>query len=146
MCSSSTLVDKIRRKFLILLCKMSVFNVHFGQQFFQNSVKKFHWARANEHSYHLWKYQYLVSMTYQCKPGLKILVFLICLKFCIVVKPSLNERSKKCVHVMWKILGEKMKTTSGKFLLASEVCYLFTRSRKNLVQMRKTGIFRPGLQ
>ena len=65
-----TLVAKIKRKLRILLCKMPVFDVHFGQDFLLNSVKFLHWPRANDQSYHLWKYQYLVSLTYQCNPGL----------------------------------------------------------------------------
>ena len=37
--AGDTLVDKIKRKFRILISKTPVFNVHFAQHFVRNSVK-----------------------------------------------------------------------------------------------------------
>ena len=49
----TTLMDKIKRKVRILLCKMPVFNAHFGQHFLPNSLKLLHRLRVNDHSYAL---------------------------------------------------------------------------------------------
>ena len=45
-----TLVDKIKRTFRILLSKMPVFNVHFGQHFLRISVKLSNIPKPNDQS------------------------------------------------------------------------------------------------
>ena len=48
-------MDKTKRKFRVLLSKLPVFNVHFGQIFFRNSVHKklSHRPKENNQSYPL---------------------------------------------------------------------------------------------
>ena len=57
-------------------------------------------------------------------------IFLICTKFWIVVKSFLNKQNKKFVHATWNILSEKKEAINVKFLLNSDFCYLFSRSKK----------------
>ena len=47
-----TLVEKIKSKLRIFLCKMPVFNVHFEQHFLRISINFVHRAGANDQSYH----------------------------------------------------------------------------------------------
>ena len=92
-----TLVDQIKRKFRILLYKMPVINVLFGQHFLRISVKILHWPRAGDQSYHLWKFQYLVSMTYQCIPAPKITNVGFSKNFALI----LSIFSLRMFHVAW---------------------------------------------
>ena len=108
-----------------------VFNVHFWQPFLWNSVKILHRPRANDQIYPLLNYQNLVSKTYQCNPGLKMPVSLICTKICIVVNSFLNKRNKKIVHETCKILSQKMETITVKTLQNwTFFFYFFTQSKK----------------